>query len=98
MNYIYIMRDTGDKTLYKFGISKNPLKRNKQLQTGNPNKLQLIFHIEIDDTINIIKAEKVIHDYLKEKGLWKRGEWFCIKDEDSIVEIAKAIITIKKKL
>lgn len=96
MNYIYIMRDTGNKTLYKFGISKNPNKRNKQLQTGNPNKIELIFYTEIDDNINIKSAEKEIHNYLKENGFWQRGEWFCIKDENRIVNIAKAILSIKK--
>ena len=33
--YIYIMRDMGNKNLYKIGLSKDPKKRVCQLQTGN---------------------------------------------------------------
>ena len=55
--------------MIKIGRSKNPEKRLKQLQTGNPNRLKLIATFKGQGW-----KEKLIHEDLKR---WrKKGEWF----------------------
>lgn len=58
----------------KIGYSKNPEKRLKHLQTGNPSKLHLTKVIpgEFED-------EKQLHS--KFKHLSKKGEWFELSNE-----------------
>ena len=63
---IYIMRNENTNQ-YKIGISQNSYKRQKQLQTGNPNKIKLIYLCKIDPGIKAINVETTIHRYLKEK-------------------------------
>ena len=55
--------------MIKIGRSKNPEKRLKQLQTGNPNKLKLIASFE-----NSGWKEKIIHERLERWS--EHGEWF----------------------
>lgn len=55
----------------KIGVSKNPNKRLKQLQTGNGSKLRLLKVYQIENDIFI---EKRLH-----KMFWqnrRKGEWF----------------------
>ena len=44
--YVYLISDINNYT-YKIGISKNPERRIKALQTGNDNKLKIIHKIEV---------------------------------------------------
>ena len=55
--------------MIKIGRSKDPEKRLKQLQTGNPNKLKLIASFE-----NQGWQEKSLHEILESHRL--EGEWF----------------------
>ena len=89
-NFVYIIRH-GNQRIYKIGISDKPEKRVKQLQTGNPYPLKIIFQTSIISSIHCRKVESVIHKYLKEKGHWIRGEWFRIEDNDLVFMIAKQI-------
>ena len=62
--------------MIKIGRSKDPQKRLKQLQTGNPNKLKLIAYFEGEGW-----REKLLHEHLSSHRL--EGEWFsyeCIGD------------------
>lgn len=71
--YIIQSDNTG---MIKIGRSKDPLKRLKQLQTGNPNKLKLIAYFD-----NMGWREKELHEQLSRYRL--EGEWFsyeCIGD------------------
>lgn len=67
----------------KIGRSKDPQKRLKQLQTGNPNKLKLIAEFKGEGW-----KEKILHDRLAFYRL--EGEWFkydCIGSiPDSLYE------------
>ena len=57
---------------FKFGITqKSVKKRIRQMQTGNPVKLNLVWCYVVED---FRVTERVIHDYLKDKH--KLGEWF----------------------
>ena len=55
--------------MIKIGRSKNPQKRLKQLQTGNPNKLKIIAEFKGEGW-----KEKIIHERLRMYRL--EGEWF----------------------
>lgn len=90
-SYIYVIGDNASP--YKIGFTKNPDKRLKSLQTGNPRKLSMLYKEEINE--NEIKyIEKQIHKELKRKQV--SGEWFNISLEDAISEIKYARIKYSK--
>lgn len=70
-SYIYIITNGED---YKVGVSVDPKKRLKQLQTGNSKKLTIVstFEVSADD---VYKMEKEAHREIQIR-YEKRGEWF----------------------
>ena len=67
---LYIIQDNTSK-LVKIGISNNPQKRLRQLQTGTGNKLRLLRTFVTENDRN---WEKKLH-----KMLWqnrRKGKWF----------------------
>ena len=70
MRSIYLIQSL-DNGFYKIGIAKNPKKRIKQLQTGNPETLKLIKTFE-SEYASII--EKTLHRRFSVYKL--SGEWF----------------------
>lgn len=56
-------------SVVKIGISKNPWARLAELQTGNPEKLQVVATVKTDRS-----SEVEIHDILKDARV--NGEWF----------------------
>jgi len=67
-DHLYLIQS--DKTgMIKIGRSKNPQRRLKTLQTGNPNQLRLIYVYEGKGYL-----ESSVHEELDR---WRRkGEWF----------------------
>jgi len=92
--YVYIIMNTGFTNICKIGISKNPKQRLRNLQTGNSNKLKLIFILLVNKNIKSSAVELVIHNYFKEKNLWIQGEWFEFQNEDQIVKLAETMLTV----
>lgn len=89
VDYIYMIADKHD--YIKVGISKNPERRVKDLQTGHPDILQLIFTEEFNCTRkHLLNIEKLIHKELKAKKYKKRGEWFYVP-KDKIEEVKNII-------
>ena len=87
VSYIYIIG--GNTPPYKVGISKNPQRRLKNLQTGSPYPLKI--HSLTETCITKTKLlETVIHRHLKFKRT--SGEWFDVPLEDLKLEIDYAII------
>jgi hypothetical protein len=86
-SFIYIIGAT--EPPYKVGISRDPNRRLKSLQTGYPYPLKLHYTKETD----ICKTkllETVIHRHLK---LYKTtGEWFNVKLDDLILDVEFAVI------
>lgn len=74
--YVYLISDSNTYN-YKIGISKNPEKRIKSLQTGNDNKLKIIHKVLCE---NYMKVEKALHN--KYSFLKINGEWFELTEED----------------
>jgi hypothetical protein len=71
--YVYVLIDKNTR-YYKIGRSKNPLKREKTLQSEKPT-IEMIYSHDAR-----IKDEKVLHDYFKSKRV--RGEWFDLSGSD----------------
>ena len=75
--YIYLIQKNTE-SIYKIGISDNPLKRLKQLQTGNSARLHLIKVFAVKDARAI---EKRLHRLLMFHRCSPRGEWFNLSEE-----------------
>lgn len=88
-DYMYIIADQNNHI--KVGISKNPDKRIKQLQTGHPTKLQLIYVEEFECSRNhLLKIEELVHRKISEKYKHASGEWF--EASSNQIEEIKGII------
>jgi len=79
--YLYIIGN-GDGAV-KVGLSRNPQKRVKQLQTGNENKLELLFFEEFEcERKKVFQVEKMVHRDLGRRCKRKVGEWFYLDSVD----------------
>lgn len=91
MGYVYLILEVdknGDE-FYKIGISKNePQKRLKQLQTGNPNKIDILKHYK---SKNYKKVEQWLHSKYSLNKTESNNEWFKLDDQ----EVLKFIDTCK---
>ena len=67
---IYYLQ-SGLKGPIKIGYSENPPKRKSHLQTGNPERLRLIF-----STAGNKYFEKKIHERFDHLRIRRDGEWF----------------------
>ena len=80
----------GTETRQKIGISKNPHKRLKQLQTGNAEQLVLHHMIEVhDDRTRLL--ERFLHKDIGYKKL--KGEWFNLTKQEAKDYLTFAEIT-----
>jgi len=77
--YTYLIKDD-DNGLYKIGIAKDPQKRLKELQTGNPFQLRIV-ETYLSEYSN--KVEKSLHR--KYSHLKKEGEWFNLSIKDEVL-------------
>ena len=89
MSYSYIYIIGGDEPPFKVGISKNPNKRLKSLQTGHPYPLR-IHSLKETDISQTKLLETVIHRNLKH--LRTNGEWFDVPVKDLILEVEYVIM------
>ena len=87
MKYIYLIQSL-EEGYYKIGVSKNPQRRIKELQTGNSSPLKLVetYQSEYADKIERTLQRRYSH-------LNKEGEWFdmSIQEEVMFVKNCKAI-------
>lgn len=90
IDYIYII--SNDQGYIKVGVSKDPTKRLRQLQTGNEHTLSLLFTEEFNCARNhLLKIEKQIHRTLSLKAEDHRGEWFKLPSDTDIQNIKNFI-------
>ena len=75
--YIYIIQKARTPQ-YKIGISANPQRRLKALQTGNDAELYLAFCVRAD---NASSLEKRLHRCLFPFKCKHHSEWFTLSDE-----------------
>jgi predicted GIY-YIG superfamily endonuclease len=89
-DYVYII--SNGEGLIKVGVSKNPTKRVKQLQTGNGESLSLLFTEEFEcSRKELLKIENKIHKHLANICSKKKGEWFEISNTN-LEQIKNTII------
>ena len=78
MDYIYLIESYSEhETIYKIGFSKDPDKRIKELKTGNPSKLSILYRFP---TTHKRKIETSLHNLYSHKR--KDGEWFDLNSVD----------------
>jgi len=88
--FVYIIGNK-DHNIYKIGISKDPTKRLKGIQTGNPFKLSII------DTFKTNYAKQVESDYHELFEEYKlEGEWFSL-DKEAFTETVLFLNRLKNK-
>ena len=76
VKYVYLISDLNNYT-YKIGISSNPEKRIKALQTGNDRTLKIVHKVLCQ---NYLEVERALHNQYN--FLRVNGEWFELSDED----------------
>lgn len=76
--YVYAVNSPECPHLVKIGLSTNPESRLKQLQTGNPHRLELIWTFPCAD---MSAAEDAFHRTFER--FRKVGEWFDLAPNDS---------------
>ena len=95
MDKIYLIKSLNEG-IYKIGVSKNPNKRLKEVQTGNPAPVEIV---QLYETENAYKIESALHNRYSHFNT--HGEWFelSIKEEvsflDTCVSIEKNLETLK---
>lgn len=63
---------------HKIGCAKNPKKRLKQLQTGNPEKIVLVKTKELDSPQEAMFYERHFQEHYPGKRV--SGEWYDLND------------------
>lgn len=72
-NYIYIFITNESKKI-KIGVTNNIESRLKNIQTGNPEIVEVYYFAERDDAY---KIEKMLHRHFCKNKTTSNGEWFC---------------------
>ncbi len=87
--YVYLIQSgTSRKAPVKIGMSDDPEKRIKQLQTGNPETLRLIMSIRCNSREHAYKLESTLHLMMAKKSII--NEWFFL-DEKSVLSTLSRI-------
>ena len=77
LGYIYLLQSSDG--LYKIGATKNnPQDRTKKLNTGNGNKIELIYYFQCEQ---YFKVEKSLHKKYKRQKTETNNEWFELTQE-----------------
>ena len=82
MNYIYLIKNSEDSR-YKIGVSENPERRIKELNTGGSSEFLLINKFESEYAYKIEGTLHRTYSYLR-----KHGEWFdfSIKEDNDFIK------------
>jgi len=78
---IYLIRSSG---LTKIGFSKNPWRRYKQLCTGSPNNMALVFTLYCE---NAPAVERELHEIFKDRRV--NGEWFRVSVDEVLITLGE---------
>jgi hypothetical protein len=83
VSFLYVIAATAAGPV-KLGLSMNPEKRVRQLQTGSALPLS-IFHTEEVEDGRVKIAERALHQLLGHKRM--KGEWFDMSVEQAVAEV-----------
>lgn len=86
-HYVYIMAHLNDRTGWveaptKVGISKNPIKRLKQIQSEEPGRIVLLAQFGFWKRAHAYRVEQTFHKACDDYRI--RGEWFGIEPMHAI--------------
>lgn len=87
ISFLYIISNGND---LKIGVSKNPEKRLKDLQTGSAQKLHIVETFKLPYQ-KVFRLEKECHNKLV-TSYPKRGEWFKNPIEWDVCCIVESIV------
>ncbi len=96
MHYVYFieMKNKKGKSPVKIGLSDNPEKRLKDLQTANPNKLILRRKIEMPSRKQAQLLERCLHNLGKKQFKALEGEWFIVFGSwDKLISEAQKMVS-----
>jgi hypothetical protein len=82
--HVYAIQSPENRRHVKLGLSANPQARLKQLQTGNPHRLELIWTCPCPD---MSRAERAFHQAF-DKYRIAGGEWFDFRPIDNPEHLA----------
>jgi len=94
---LYILNAQGTN-LYKIGVTRYKVsKRIAALQTGNPNKIVVVWQLESEYANNIEKTVHRFYSYCKTSGEWFEFEDISLEEvKEKIKQIEQHIILIKE--
>jgi hypothetical protein len=84
-----------DDNFFKIGISENPNKRVKQLQTGNGSRLRIVKTFENPSKIYSERLmERRLHFFLRQ--FKKTGEWFEFREmnKDQVIALIEKMLLL----
>lgn len=87
-SYIYVIAAAPEGPV-KIGISHDPDRRVRQLQTGHPGKLS-VYHREPVTAVTVRPLERLLHRDISH--LCRRGEWFDLCVSDATLHVQYTII------
>ena len=96
MKHIYLIQSL-ENSHYKIGVSKHPIKRIKELQTGNSSELKLVDTYQSEFAHQIEKALQRRYSHLH-----KEGEWFDMSISNEVSfrrecqQIEENLVLLKK--
>lgn len=87
--YVYIIRSgRGNRRPIKIGMADNPKRRIKELQTGNPELLNLVLTMKCNSRKHARLVERTLHNQLE--GVNILGEWYQVK-ENKLFKVLKLL-------
>ncbi len=86
-NIMYIYLISNNLNQYKIGISKNPKRRIKELQTGNDSNLFVVSQYKSEKYYK--KIETALHNTYKHCNVL--NEWFELTNDQALMFISECI-------
>lgn len=81
-----------DGTHHKIGVADDPMKRLRELQTGNPRQLTLVFYVRLPG-VHAYELERSAHARLG-SDMRAVGEWFSCGLDQAIMAILPLTLTM----
>lgn len=89
-HYVYVLASNPDGPV-KIGISNDPDRRVRQLQTGHAEPLRVLHREPVGDAARAKAFETLIHRNVAH--LRRRGEWFAMSGEQAVKQVLFAVMT-----
>jgi len=86
--YVYVVTST--KKYFKIGVAKNPDRRLSELQTGNPEPLQIEILIQCPSEKAAYGLESLLHRRFSRRRV--RNEWFFFGKKDEHIKAGRETV------